>query len=62
MFSEIIWIEDIEFGYADFLGGQSMRSGQLIIDNGNFDSKISYLFNLIILLSHRNHFNFLYYL
>ena len=35
------WIEDIEFGYADFLGGQSMRSGQLIIDNGNFDSKIS---------------------
>ena len=21
------WIEDIEFGYADFLGGQSMRSG-----------------------------------
>ena len=35
------WIEDVEFGYANFLGGQSLRSGQLIINNGKFDSKIS---------------------
>ena len=35
------WIEDVTFGYADFLGGQSLRSGQLISNNGEFDSIIS---------------------
>ena len=35
------WIEDVTFGYSDFLGGQSLRSGQLISNNGKFDSIIS---------------------
>ena len=35
------WIEDVTFGYSDFLGGQSLRSGQLISNNGKFGSIIS---------------------
>ena len=35
------WIEDVTYGYSDFLGGQSLRSGQLISNNGDFDSVIS---------------------
>ena len=35
------WVEDIQSGYSNYLGGQSMRSGQLIADEGNFNSIIS---------------------
>jgi hypothetical protein len=35
------WIEDVTSGYSNFLGGQSLRSGRLISDNGQFNSIIS---------------------
>ena len=35
------WIEDLMSGYSNFVGGMSMRSAELISDNGAFDSKIS---------------------
>jgi len=35
------WIEDVKLGYANFVGGQSLRSGKLISIDGNFDSIIS---------------------
>jgi len=35
------WVEDIVSGYSNFLGGQSLRSGKLIFNNGKFDSSIS---------------------
>ena len=35
------WIEDLMSGYSNFVGGMSMRSAELISDNGEFDSKIS---------------------
>ena len=35
------WIEDVISGYANFVGGQSLRSGKLISVDGNFDSVIS---------------------
>ena len=35
------WIEDLMSGYSNFVGGMSMRSSELISDNGAFDSKIS---------------------
>jgi len=35
------WIEDVANGYSNFLGGQSLRSGRLISENGQFSSIIS---------------------
>ena len=35
------WVDDIQSGYSNFLGGQSLRSGQLIADNGKFNTIIS---------------------
>jgi len=35
------WIEDVANGYSNFLGGQSLRSGRLISENGQFNSVIS---------------------
>tara|TARA_Y100000996_G_scaffold100303_1_gene72540 strand:+ start:71 stop:2026 length:1956 start_codon:yes stop_codon:yes gene_type:complete len=35
------WVDDIQSGYSNYLGGQSMRSGQLIADEGKFNSIIS---------------------
>ena len=35
------WVEDIISGYSNYLGGQSLRSGKLISNNGMFDSSIS---------------------
>ena len=35
------WIEEVISGYANFVGGQSLRSGKLISNNGYFDSVIS---------------------
>ena len=35
------WIEDLMSGYSNFVGGMSMRSAELISDNGVFNSKIS---------------------
>jgi hypothetical protein len=35
------WVDDIVSGYSNFLGGQSLRSGKLIFNNGKFDSSIS---------------------
>ncbi len=35
------WIEEVISGYSNFVGGQSLRSGKLISNNGDFDSKIS---------------------
>ena len=35
------WVEDTIDGYSNFLGGQSLRSGKLIFNNGKFDSLIS---------------------
>ena len=35
------WIEEVISGYANFVGGQSLRSGKLISTDGNFDSIIS---------------------
>ena len=35
------WIEDLMSGYSNFVGGMSMRSAELISNNGVFDSKIS---------------------
>ena len=35
------WIEEVMLGYANFVGGQSLRSGKLISIDGKFDSIIS---------------------
>ncbi len=35
------WIEEVMLGYANFVGGQSLRSGKLISTDGKFDSIIS---------------------
>jgi len=35
------WIEEVISGYSNFVGGQSLRSGKLISNNGDFDSVIS---------------------
>ena len=35
------WVEDIVSGYSNFLGGQSLRSGKLISEEGKFNSSIS---------------------
>ena len=35
------WIEEVISGYANIVGGQSLRSGKLISTDGNFDSIIS---------------------
>ena len=35
------WIEDVIFGYSNFVGGQSLRSGKLISNDGKFDSIIT---------------------
>ena len=32
------WVEDIISGYSNYLGGQSLRSGKLVANNGQFDS------------------------
>ena len=37
----IFWVEDVVSGYSNYLGGQSLRSGKLISNNGKFDSSIS---------------------
>ncbi len=35
------WIEEVISGYSNFVGGQSLRSGKLISNDGKFDSIIS---------------------
>ena len=35
------WIDEVISGYSNFVGGQSLRSGKLISNNGDFDSVIS---------------------
>jgi hypothetical protein len=35
------WVEDVVSGYSNFLGGQSLRSGKLISEEGKFNSAIS---------------------
>ncbi len=35
------WVEDVVSGYSNFLGGQSLRSGKLIFEDGKFNSSIS---------------------
>ncbi|MDC3122331.1 O-antigen ligase family protein, partial [Acidimicrobiaceae bacterium] len=35
------WIQEVISGYSNFVGGQSLRSGKLISNNGDFDSVIS---------------------
>ena len=35
------WIENVNYGYSKFIGGQSLRSDKLISNNGNFDSIVS---------------------
>ena len=35
------WIEDVDNGYSNYLGGKSLRSGKLISNNGKFQSIIS---------------------
>tara|TARA_B100000902_G_scaffold394071_1_gene449628 strand:- start:324 stop:2303 length:1980 start_codon:yes stop_codon:yes gene_type:complete len=35
------WVENTIEGYSNFLGGQSLRSGKLISNNGKFDSSVS---------------------
>jgi hypothetical protein len=35
------WVGDVTSGYSNFLGGQSLRSGRLISENGQFNSIIS---------------------
>ncbi len=35
------WIEEVISGYSNFVGGQSLRSGKLISNNGDFTSVIS---------------------
>ena len=35
------WIEEVISGYSNFVGGQSLRSGKLISNNGDFASVIS---------------------
>ena len=35
------WVEDVISGYSNYLGGQSLRSGRLIANNGQFDSVTS---------------------
>ena len=34
-------IEDVIFGYSNFVGGQSLRSGKLVSNDGKFDSIIT---------------------
>ena len=35
------WIDDVISGYSNFVGGQSLRSGKLIVESGEFNSTIS---------------------
>jgi len=35
------WIQEVISGYSNFVGGQSLRSGKLISNKGDFDSVIS---------------------
>ena len=35
------WIENVDFGYSNYLGGMSLRSGKLISVDGKFNSLIS---------------------
>ena len=35
------WIEEVISGYSNFVGGQSLRSGKLISNDGRFDSIIT---------------------
>ena len=35
------WVDDTQSGYSNFLGGQSLRSGQLISGDGKFNTIIS---------------------
>jgi len=35
------WIENVDNGYSNYLGGKSLRSGKLISVNGKFNSMIS---------------------
>ncbi len=35
------WIENVDNGYSNYLGGKSLRSGKLISDDGKFSSIIS---------------------
>ena len=35
------WIENVDFGYSNYLGGMSLRSGELISVDGKFNSLIS---------------------
>ena len=35
------WIENVDNGYSNYLGGKSLRSGKLISSDGKFDSIIS---------------------
>ena len=35
------WIDDVTSGYSNFVGGQSLRSGKLIVESGEFNSTIS---------------------
>ena len=35
------WIENVDFGYSNYLGGMSLRSGKLISIDGKFNSLIS---------------------
>ena len=35
------WVEDVVSGYSNYLGGQSLRSGKLISNNGKFDFDIT---------------------
>ena len=35
------WIENVDNGYSNYLGGKSLRSGKLISNDGKFDSIIS---------------------
>ena len=35
------WIENVDFGYSNYLGGMSLRSGKLVSVDGKFNSLIS---------------------
>ena len=35
------WIENVDNGYSNYLGGKSLRSGKLVSVNGKFNSIIS---------------------
>ena len=35
------WIENVDYGYSNYLGGQSLRSGKLISVDGKFQSIMS---------------------